>query len=49
MAVVAADGLVKTYGEGRAARRVLDGASLHVEAGGQRWCINSCSLDFSAR
>src|SRR3954452_1847530 len=33
MAVVAADGLVKTYGEGRAARRVLDGASLHVQAG----------------
>jgi ABC-type lipoprotein export system ATPase subunit len=33
MAVVAAEGLVKTYGQGRAARRVLDGASLHVEAG----------------
>src|SRR3954467_5875889 len=33
MAVVAAEGVVKTYGEGRAARRVLDGASLHVEAG----------------
>src|SRR6476661_10883241 len=33
MAVVAAEGLVKTYGEGRAARRVLDGASLRVEAG----------------
>jgi ABC-type lipoprotein export system ATPase subunit len=33
MPVVAADGLVKTYGEGRAARRVLDGASLRVEAG----------------
>jgi ABC-type lipoprotein export system ATPase subunit len=32
-AVVAADGVVKTYGQGRAARRVLDGASLHVEAG----------------
>jgi ABC-type lipoprotein export system ATPase subunit len=32
-AVVAADGVVKTYGEGRAARRVLDGASLHVHAG----------------
>ena len=30
---VAADGVVKTYGEGRAARRVLDGASLHVQAG----------------
>jgi ABC-type lipoprotein export system ATPase subunit len=33
MAVVAAAGVVKTYGEGRAARRVLDGASLHVHAG----------------
>src|SRR4051812_27160930 len=33
MAVVAAEGLVKSYGEGRAARRVLDGASLHVQAG----------------
>jgi ABC-type lipoprotein export system ATPase subunit len=32
-AVVAAEGVVKTYGEGRAARRVLDGASLHVQAG----------------
>src|SRR5918998_1014969 len=32
-AVVAAEGVVKTYGEGRAARRVLDGASLHVGAG----------------
>ena len=32
-AVVAASGLVKSFGEGRAARRVLDGASLHVEAG----------------
>src|SRR3954454_17417632 len=31
--VVAASGLVKTFGEGRAARRVLDGASLHVRAG----------------
>jgi len=31
--VVAADRVVKTYGEGRAARRVLDGASLHVQAG----------------
>jgi ABC-type lipoprotein export system ATPase subunit len=31
--VVAASGLVKRYGEGRAARRVLDGASLSVEAG----------------
>jgi ABC-type lipoprotein export system ATPase subunit len=33
MAVVAAEGVVKTFGEGRAARRVLDGASLHVRAG----------------
>src|SRR4051812_48691342 len=32
-AVVAAEGVVKTYGAGRAARRVLDGASLHVQAG----------------
>ena len=32
-AVVAAEGVVKTFGEGRAARRVLDGASLHVGAG----------------
>jgi ABC-type lipoprotein export system ATPase subunit len=32
-AVVAAEGVVKTFGEGRAARRVLDGASLHVAAG----------------
>ena len=32
-AVVAAEGVVKTYGEGRAARRVLDGASLHVQPG----------------
>jgi ABC-type lipoprotein export system ATPase subunit len=32
-AVVAAEGVVKTFGEGRAARRVLDGASLHVQAG----------------
>jgi len=31
--VLAADGVVKTFGEGRAARRVLDGASLHVAAG----------------
>ena len=31
--MVAAEGLVKTYGQGRAARRVLDGASLHVAAG----------------
>jgi ABC-type lipoprotein export system ATPase subunit len=33
MAIVAAEGLVKAYGEGRAARRVLDGADLTVEAG----------------
>ena len=33
MAIVEAHGLVKTYGEGRAARRVLDGADLTVEAG----------------
>jgi ABC-type lipoprotein export system ATPase subunit len=30
--VVRASGLVKSFGEGRAARRVLDGASLEVEA-----------------
>jgi len=33
MAVVAASGLVKTFGDGRAARRVLDGAALRVEPG----------------
>jgi ABC-type lipoprotein export system ATPase subunit len=33
MAVVAARGIVKTYGTGRAARRVLDGADLEVQAG----------------
>jgi ABC-type lipoprotein export system ATPase subunit len=33
MAVVAASGLVKSYGEGRAARRVLDGAALEVQPG----------------
>jgi ABC-type lipoprotein export system ATPase subunit len=33
MAVVAARGVVKTYGTGRAARRVLDGADLEVEPG----------------
>src|SRR3954453_235557 len=33
MAVVRARGLVKSFGEGRAARRVLDGADLDVEAG----------------
>jgi ABC-type lipoprotein export system ATPase subunit len=33
MAVVHASGVVKTFGEGRAARRVLDGANLEVERG----------------
>jgi ABC-type lipoprotein export system ATPase subunit len=33
MAVVAASGLVKSYGAGRAARRVLDGADLSVQPG----------------
>jgi len=33
MAVVTARGLVRTFGEGRAARRVLDGADLDVAAG----------------
>ena len=33
MAVVRARGLVKTFGEGRAARRVLDGADLDVGSG----------------
>src|SRR5215207_4504537 len=33
MAVVTAHGLVRTFGEGRSARRVLDGADLTVEAG----------------
>ena len=33
MATVVARGLVKTFGEGRAARRVLDGADLTVEPG----------------
>jgi ABC-type lipoprotein export system ATPase subunit len=33
MAIVAAEGVVKTYGDGRAARRVLDGTDLSVEAG----------------
>jgi ABC-type lipoprotein export system ATPase subunit len=33
MPVVTASGLVKTFGEGRAARRVLDGADLTVDAG----------------
>jgi ABC-type lipoprotein export system ATPase subunit len=33
MAVVAASGIVKSFGTGRAARRVLDGADLTVEGG----------------
>src|SRR5215208_2177956 len=33
MGIVEAEGVVKTYGEGRAARRVLDGADLTVGAG----------------
>jgi ABC-type lipoprotein export system ATPase subunit len=33
MALVAARGIVKTYGAGRGARRVLDGADLDVQAG----------------
>jgi ABC-type lipoprotein export system ATPase subunit len=33
MGIVAAEGVVKTYGEGRATRRVLDGADLAVGAG----------------
>jgi ABC-type lipoprotein export system ATPase subunit len=33
MAVVTARGLVRTFGEGRSARRVLDGADLDVAAG----------------
>ena len=33
MSVVRAEEVVKTYGEGRAARRVLDGASLSVARG----------------
>src|SRR3954468_20505411 len=33
MAVIAASGVVKSFGEGRGARRVLDGAALHVQAG----------------
>jgi ABC-type lipoprotein export system ATPase subunit len=33
MPVVRASGVVKTFGEGRAARRVLDGADLEVEPG----------------
>ena len=33
MAAVSARGLVRTFGEGRAARRVLDGADLDVAAG----------------
>lgn len=31
--MIEATGLVKTFGEGRGARRVLDGASLHVQPG----------------
>jgi ABC-type lipoprotein export system ATPase subunit len=31
--LVTATGLVKTYGAGRAARRVLDGADIHIDAG----------------
>jgi ABC-type lipoprotein export system ATPase subunit len=31
--VIVATGLVKTFGEGRGARRVLDGAALHVQPG----------------
>src|SRR3954462_2124408 len=33
MTVVSARGLVKAFGEGRSARRVLDGAGLDVEGG----------------
>ncbi len=33
MAMVRADGLVKTFGEGRAARRILDGADVALHAG----------------
>jgi ABC-type lipoprotein export system ATPase subunit len=33
MGIVVAEGVVKTYGEGRAARRVLDGVDLTVSAG----------------
>jgi ABC-type lipoprotein export system ATPase subunit len=33
MAILAARGLVKTHGRGRAARRVLDGAELEVQSG----------------
>jgi ABC-type lipoprotein export system ATPase subunit len=33
MAVIAASGVVKSFGEGRGARRVLDGAALQVQAG----------------
>src|SRR4051812_39338903 len=33
MAVVAASGIVKSYGAGRGARRILDGADLDVQAG----------------
>ena len=33
MRLVTATGLVKTYGAGRAARRVLDGADVHIDSG----------------
>ena len=33
MAAISVHGLVKTFGEGRAARRILDGADLEVAAG----------------
>src|ERR1051325_2169206 len=33
MAVVVAEGVVKSFGVGRGARRVLDGAALHVQRG----------------
>ena len=33
MAAVSVQGLVKSFGEGRAARRMLDGADLEVAAG----------------
>src|SRR5690349_482733 len=32
-AVIAAEGVTKSFGEGRAARKVLDHANLHVHAG----------------
>jgi hypothetical protein len=33
MALLRAAGLVKSFGEGRASRRILDGADLHVGGG----------------